>query len=148
MAKTLWVQANPTEANTRKVILSEADEAHPGTHEVWIVAYEDPRFDADGNPVKPANPPIEVGDTPGVRAALNAKDLIEVSAPAKASESARSAGLTPNEDAALARDYPMLSAAGFTSVEHVRRASDEELLAVEGVGPATLKRLRADLGQE
>jgi len=88
--KTLWVQANPTPENTRKVVLSEADEAHPvnenGLHEVWIVAYEDPRRDADGNLIEPANPPVEVGDTPGVRQRLLEKALIEVSAPTKKSE--------------------------------------------------------------
>jgi hypothetical protein len=85
MPKTLWVQANPTKTNIRKVILSEADPSHPTpNHELWIVAYEDPRFDADGNPVEPANPPIRVGDTPGVRAALQAGDLIEADAPRQA----------------------------------------------------------------
>jgi hypothetical protein len=79
MPKTLWVQANRFD---RKVILSEADQAHPGTHEIFIVGYEDPRFDADGNPVIPANPAIEVGDTPSVRQRIAEKDLIEVSAPA------------------------------------------------------------------
>ena len=83
MAKTLWVKANPTPENTRKVILSEADAAHPGNHEIWIVAYEEPRFDADGNPVEPANPPVQVGETPGVRAALASGDLIEGDAPAR-----------------------------------------------------------------
>lgn len=84
MAKTLWVQAVPRPENLRKVVLSEADAAHPtSTHEVFIVAYEDPRMDADGHPVEPANPPIEVGDTPGVRGRIAAGDLIEVSAPKK-----------------------------------------------------------------
>jgi hypothetical protein len=91
MAKTLWVRAVPTEANTRKVILSEADEAHPGTHEVWIVAYEDPRFDADGNPVEPANPQVQVGDTPGVRKAIMDGDLVEVDAPMARQAAARAA---------------------------------------------------------
>lgn len=81
MAKTLWVKANPKPENLRKVILSEADEAHPGTHEVWLVAYEEPRVNADGDPVEPANPPTQVGDTPGVRAALASGDLVEVDAP-------------------------------------------------------------------
>ena len=90
MAKTLWVQAVPTETNMRKVVLSEADEAHPTpNHEIWIVAYEDPREDSEGNPVTPANPPIHVGDTPGVRAALASGDLVEVErTAAKAEESA------------------------------------------------------------
>lgn len=88
MANTLWVQARPgkdnasKEDNTRKVILSEFDPAHPGTHEVWIVAYEDPRVDSEGNRVEPANPPVEVGDTPLVRQRIADKDLIEVRAPA------------------------------------------------------------------
>ena len=81
MANTLWVQARPSETTTRKVVLSEYDPAHPGTHEAWIVAYEEPRVDADGNAVEPANPPIEVGDTPAVRARIADKSLVEVRGP-------------------------------------------------------------------
>lgn len=93
MAKTLWVQANPNENNLRKVVLSEVDDAHPTpTHEVWIVAYEDPRVDSEGNPVEPANPPVEVGDTPGVRAALQSQDLVEVSAPMARQQAAPAKG--------------------------------------------------------
>jgi hypothetical protein len=78
MANTIWVRANRTD---RKVILSEYDELHPtDTHEIWIVGYEDPRFDADGNQIE-ANPPIEVGDTAGVRQAIADKDLVLVDGP-------------------------------------------------------------------
>jgi hypothetical protein len=80
MANTLWVQAVPGD---RKVIVSEYDESHPGNHEAWIVAYEDPRFDADGNPVEPANAPVEVGDTPLIRQRIAEKVLQEVSSPAQ-----------------------------------------------------------------
>jgi hypothetical protein len=86
MAKLIWVQAQPNESNLRKVVLSDADLAHPtDNHEVWIVAYEDPRFDADGNEIE-ANPPVQVADTPGVRKAILAGDLAEVSAPSKAAK--------------------------------------------------------------
>lgn len=78
MANTIWVKANRTD---RKVILSEYDELHPTeNHEVYIVGYEDPRTNADGVQIE-ANPPLEVGDTPGVRQAIAAKDLVIVSAP-------------------------------------------------------------------
>lgn len=51
---------------------------------------------------------------------------------------------TPDEqtDDPLA-DFPALTAAGFSTVEDVRAASDEQLLAIDGVGAATLKKLRA-----
>jgi hypothetical protein len=78
MANTIWVQANRFD---RKVILSEADEQHPTpNHEVYIVGYEDPRYDADGNQIE-ANPAIEVGDTPGVRQRIAEGDLKIVSGP-------------------------------------------------------------------
>jgi hypothetical protein len=35
-----------------------------------------------------------------------------------------------------------LSAAGFGSADAIRAASDEDLLKVEGIGPATLRKLR------
>lgn len=80
MANTLWVKANRTD---RKVIVSEYNDLHPtDNHEVFIVGYEDPRVDADGNAVAPANPPIEVGDTPLVRQRIAEKDLVEVGKPA------------------------------------------------------------------
>lgn len=73
MANTIWVQALTRD---RKVILSEADQAHPTpNHEIWIVGYEEPRFDADGVAIEPANPPIEVGDTPGVRKCIGDQTL-------------------------------------------------------------------------
>lgn len=37
----------------------------------------------------------------------------------------------------------VLAQAGYTSIEAVRDASDNDLLAIEGVGPATLRRLRS-----
>lgn len=47
----------------------------------------------------------------------------------------------PTHDDPLA-EFPQLREAGFTSVERVRAASDEELLALPGIGAATLKKLR------
>jgi DNA integrity scanning protein DisA with diadenylate cyclase activity len=38
-----------------------------------------------------------------------------------------------------------LALEGFTSIEAVRAASDEELLAIKGIGPATLRSIRAAL---
>lgn len=38
-----------------------------------------------------------------------------------------------------------LALAGFASVQAVRDASDDDLLAVEGIGPATLRKIRAAL---
>jgi len=79
MPNTIWVQALTRD---RKVILSEADERHPTpNHEIWLVGYEEPRFDADGVEITPANPPIEVGDTPGVRRAISDQLLAVVDAP-------------------------------------------------------------------
>lgn len=76
---TLWVQALTRD---RKVILSEVDEQHPTpNHEIWLVGYEEPRFDADGNEIVPANPAIEVGDTPGVRKCIADQTLALVSGP-------------------------------------------------------------------
>ena len=40
-----------------------------------------------------------------------------------------------------------LYAAGVRSLDDLRRASDAELLAIRGVGPATVRRLRAHLDQ-
>jgi len=42
--------------------------------------------------------------------------------------------------------YDALTAAGYGSPEAVSAASDEELLAIEGIGEGALKRLRAALG--
>jgi len=38
---------------------------------------------------------------------------------------------------------PLLLAAGYKTPYEVRSASDEELLSVDGIGPATLKAIRA-----
>lgn len=77
---TIWVQALTRD---RKIILSEFDPSHPTpNHEAWIVGYEEPRFDADGEEIVPANPPIEVGDTPLVRKAISDQLLAIVSGPA------------------------------------------------------------------
>ena len=95
MANTIWVEALTRD---RKVILSEADESHPTpNHEIWIVGYEDPRFDADGNPIVPANPPLEVGDTPGVRACIADKTLAIVSGPMAEQSAAPPAPTKPVE---------------------------------------------------
>jgi hypothetical protein len=73
MASTIRVRALTRD---RKVVLSEYDESHPTpNHEIWIVGYEEPRFDADGNEVVPSNAVIEVGDTPGVRQCISEKTL-------------------------------------------------------------------------
>ena len=73
MAKYLWVK--PTR-DDRKVILSEADPAHPvndnGDHEVFVAAYPDAQ-------------PTQVGDTGLVRARIASGDLVEVDAPARKS---------------------------------------------------------------
>lgn len=47
-------------------------------------------------------------------------------------------GLTERQVRALAR-------AGYNSLEALREASDEELEALDGIGPATVKRLREDI---
>lgn len=39
-------------------------------------------------------------------------------------------------------DFPELRAAGYTSVEQVRSASDDDLLNIKGIGPATLEKIR------
>lgn len=78
-SNTIWVQALTRD---RKVIVSEYDESHPTpNHEIYIVGYEDPRFDADGNAIEPANPAIEVGDTPLVRQRIAEQTLAIVSGP-------------------------------------------------------------------
>lgn len=79
MANTIWVQALTRD---RKVLVSEYDDQHPTpNHEIFIVGYEDPRFDADGKEIVPANPPIEVGDTGLVRQRIAEKVLVQVDAP-------------------------------------------------------------------
>lgn len=40
-----------------------------------------------------------------------------------------------------------LAAAGITTAEHVRRMSDDDLESVQGIGPATVARLRAAVGE-
>lgn len=140
MAKTLWVQANRFD---RKVILSEADQSHPGTHEIFIVGYEDPRFDADGNPVIPANPAIEVGDTPGVRQRIAEKDLIEVSGPSRLTAQPRIQTVASPTEALGSDVADRLAAAGYDNEESIRDASDEELRAIPGIGDATFRRIRA-----
>lgn len=39
-----------------------------------------------------------------------------------------------------------LAAGGFDSREKIRAASDEDLLALDGIGEATLKKIRAEQG--
>lgn len=51
--------------------------------------------------------------------------------------------------AGLAEDLPgrdVLAAHGYTSAEMVRAARDDDLLALPGIGPATLAKLREALG--
>lgn len=59
---------------------------------------------------------------------------------------ARALGLQGVERASVPTDpladFPLLREAGFTDVEAVRAATDEELLAVRGIGAATLRRIR------
>lgn len=87
MPNTIWVQALTRD---RKVILSEASELHPtSNHEIWLVGYEEPRFDADGIEITPANPPTLVGDTPGVRRAISDQLLAIVDAPATRQQAGR-----------------------------------------------------------
>lgn len=43
-------------------------------------------------------------------------------------------------------EFPALSAAGY-DVERARAASDDELLDVPGIGPATLKKIREALAE-
>jgi hypothetical protein len=94
---TIWVQAL---THDRKVIASEYDEAHPTpNHEIYIVGYEDPRFDADGNAIEPANPPIEVGDTALIRQRIAEKVLAVVDGPG-GRQGARSAQRQADLDAA------------------------------------------------
>lgn len=50
---------------------------------------------------------------------------------------------TPSTAADPLAEFPELHAAGYTSAESVRAATDDELLALDGVGPATLKKIRA-----
>lgn len=51
----------------------------------------------------------------------------------------------------LSEDFPghdQLVAGGYTTIAKVRNASDEELLAVDGVGPVTVEKIRAALADE
>lgn len=51
--------------------------------------------------------------------------------------------------AKLAEDFPhalALTDAGFGTEAKVRNASDEDLLAIEGIGPAALAKIRAAAG--
>lgn len=43
------------------------------------------------------------------------------------------------------RHIEALAAAGITTLEHMRNASDEDLQAVKGIGPATIQRIRSHL---
>ena len=48
--------------------------------------------------------------------------------------------------AKLAEDFPhgaQLTDAGFGTTSKVQKASDEEILAIEGIGPAGLEKIRA-----
>lgn len=50
----------------------------------------------------------------------------------------------------LNEDFPghdQLVAGGYTTITKVRNASDEELLAVDGVGPVTVEKIRAALAE-
>lgn len=141
--KTIWVQALTRD---RKVILSEYDESHPTpNHEIWIVGYEDPRVDADGNAIEPANPPIEVGDTPGVRLAISQQLLAIADAPMARQQAARpSVQTVASPTSVLGADVAdRLAAAGYDTEDSIREASDDELRAIPGIGDATVKRIRA-----
>lgn len=113
--KTIWVQALTRD---RKVILNEIDESHPTpNHELWIVGYEDPRFDADGDAIEPANPPIEVGDTPGVRLAISQQLLAIVEHGGMARQSAE----TPQQ-----REERLAAEAAERETQTANRAAEQK----------------------
>lgn len=68
-----------------------------------------------------------------------------------AAEGAAQPEMTPERElAALAAVGPRLAATlverGITNVVALRETSDDDLLAIEGVGPATVRKIRAELG--
>jgi len=120
---TLWVQATRTD---RKVIVSEADEQHPTpNHEIFIVGYPDPRYDADGKQIE-ANPPIEVGDTALVRQRIADGDLRLVSAPP-----ARPSDAESERQAAVQREQE-LAAAEAERTEQERLEAERQAAANKG----------------
>lgn len=65
-------------------------------------------------------------------------------------ESAAGAGAESSDPLAFlsADQRASLAAAGFPDADAMRRASDEQLDAVDGIGPATVERIRAAVGRE
>lgn len=132
MAKHLTVEPGP-KLQPGEVVLWEISEQHPDG-EVLIAA---PHKGEEART-------YEVGHTPGVNARLADGRLIEArpkpepAAPAPARQPAPSAnigGITDTQRDALV-------AAGYVTAEDIRKAADEDLKKVDGIGDATVARLR------
>lgn len=65
--------------------------------------------------------------------------------PERVQEGIKEGWLEPIEYGAMPDKYPrrdLLVSNGFYSIEAVERASDNELLAIDGIGPKTLQEIR------
>jgi hypothetical protein len=139
MAKTITVAAGPTCA-PGQVAIWEINPEHPDG-EVFLAA---PQAGQEAEAV-------EVARTPEVSKRLSDGRLVETDEKPKArpaeQASAAGAGESRQHPAAGAGEVipgvtevqqRALVAAGYVSVEDIRKASDADLLKVDGVGPATV----------
>lgn len=147
-ANTITVAPGP-KLEPGQVAIWERDPEHPaneeGQHEVYLAA---PHVGEEAAS-------IEVGRTAEVSKRLSDGRLVEVRASRRAA-SAPPAPELPSPTSPDAEPDPLaapglltdaqrkaLADAGVTTTDDVRRMSDDDLESVEGIGPATVARLRA-----
>jgi hypothetical protein len=143
VANTITVKAGPT-IEAGRVALWDRDPAH-ADGEVFLAKAHAGQDDE----------PIEVAETPGVIIALGEGRLVRaerrrataptpVSSQPTASTGETNQSNTAGDVIAGVTDgqRDALVAAGFVTALDIRNATDDQLLAVDGIGPSTVARLR------
>jgi hypothetical protein len=133
MARTITVAPGPN-LQPGEVAIWEVDERHPDG-EVFLAKAHKGEDD----------PTIEVARTNAINTRLGDGRLIECEArpkpaPRDSTETAPNQG--GGAQAITDAQGKALAAAGFDTPEKIRAASDDDLLKVDGIGPAALVRLR------
>lgn len=135
-------------------LFNQGDVIPPGTYSeeqlarlVGLGAIEavDPVGENIANPVKPS---VDVTTAPsGAEMVSPARSVPQSAEEFKAAEDAKALAAAGRQTGDLSADIDddqraALAEAGFGTAEAVRNATDEDLLAVRGIGKATLQKLR------
>jgi hypothetical protein len=126
MSETIRVRA--ADPDNRRVVLWEQSDDHPGG-EAFVTRSRE----------------VEVGRTPDVQRLLSKGVLVEVRGTAVPEPGEGDTGSETDEvwpDGVTDEQRAALAEAGYDTLEKVQAATDEELDAVAGIGPATVARLR------